>query len=144
MKYSYSIVKYLTIAALCISVTACLKPYQPNVTQGNKINNGDLAQLRQGMGKREVMYILGTPLVNDPFLQTRWDYYYSDLDRQKNKTTTRVITVIFKDDVLEKLEGDVMLEQLSTLEPSEEDIQHGGSIITEPTQKKQGIFSRKR
>lgn len=140
MKHIYSITKYLIVAALCISITACLKPYQPNVTQGNKLNNGELAQLRQGMSKREVMYILGTPLVSDPFLQARWDYYYSDLDRQKKKTSTRVITVIFKDDLLEKLEGDVMLEELATLEPSTEDIQHGGSIITKPTQKKKGLF----
>lgn len=130
----------MVIVAMCIATTSCLKPYQPNVTQGNKINNGDLAQLRQGMTKREVMYILGTPLINDPFLQTRWDYFYSDLDRQKNKTQSRVITVIFEGDILDRLEGDVSLEQLPTLEPSPEDIQHGGTIITKPTQKKQGIF----
>lgn len=143
MKQIHSISKFILITFCCFSIAACLKPYQPKVTQGNKVNNSDLAQLRPGMSKREVLYILGTPMVNDPFLQKRWDYYYSELDRRKNKTSTRVITVIFDGDALQNLEGDISLEQLSTLEPSEEDVQYGGTIINEQYKKNKKRSTKK-
>jgi len=135
--------KIILVAAMsAFFLTACLKPYQPNVQQGNIINNSDLKEIRYGMSKQEVLFILGTPLVTDPFNEQRWDYYYSQLNPRKNQTTTRIITALFEDDKLVELKGDADLSTVQDLEPSNEDRQHGGTVITEPTQKEKGFLSR--
>jgi len=133
----------LTLFAFYILLlSACIRPYQPDVQQGNIINNSDLREIRYGMNKQEVLFILGTPLVIDPFNESRWDYYFSNNVKNKNETSTRLITAMFDGDILIKLEGDVDLSNVQSLEPSIEDMQHGGTIITEPTQREKGLFSR--
>ncbi len=133
------------IILVCISalfLSACIRPYQPDIQQGNILNNSDLSEIRYGMTKQEVLFILGTPMVIDPFNEARWDYYYSKIDQQKRETTTRLVTVMFDGDSLIRLDGDVDLSKVQSLEPSTEDKQHGGTIITKPTQREKGIFSR--
>ena len=60
----------------------------------------------------------------------------------KRTTNSRIITALFVGDSLTGLQGDVTLAQLPTLEPSEEDKQHGGTVITEPTVKQKGWLNR--
>ena len=45
--------------------------------QGNIIEDKDVEQLTQGLSKDQVQYLLGTPLLNSPIHQQRWDYFYS-------------------------------------------------------------------
>ena len=94
------------------------------------------------MSKQEVLFILGTPMVIDPFNENRWDYYYSKRNSMSKETSTRLITAIFSGDQLVELRGDVSLNQLATLEPSVEDKQHGGTVVTEPTQREKGFLNR--
>lgn len=132
----------LTIALLATTLSACIRPYQPDIQQGNIINNSDLREVRYGMSKQEVLFILGTPMVIDPFNEQRWDYFYSKRDQAKRETSQRLITALFDGNKLVKLEGDVDLANVQLLEPSTEDKQHGGTIITEPTQKEKGLLNR--
>ena len=81
-------------------------------------------------------------MVVDPFNESRWDYFYSKLDQGKRETDTRLITAMFDGDKLVSLQGDVNLENVENLEPSTEDKQHGGTVITKPTQKQKGILNR--
>lgn len=131
----------LLLSAL-LTLGACIKPYQPNIQQGNIINNSDLREIRYGMSKQEVLFILGTPLVNDPFNQQRWDYYYSKRDPRRSNTDQRLITALFDGDKLVELRGDVTLANVETLDPSIEDQQHGGTVITKPTQREKGLLNR--
>jgi len=136
--------KLILILALCtLGLTACssVKPFQTSVQQGNIINNSDLKEIRYGMSKEEVLYILGTPMINDPFNEERWDYFYSRKDRNKNETTTRIVTAMFEGDTLRELKGDVDLSNVESLEPSREDRHNGGTVVTEPTQKQKGLLS---
>ena len=47
------------------------------IWKGNIIEDKDVAQLVQGLTKDQVQYLLGTPLLNSPIHQNRWDYFYS-------------------------------------------------------------------
>ena len=51
--------------------------YKIAIPQGNIITQDMVDQLRPGMSKRQVIFVMGTPLVRDPFFQDRWDYVYS-------------------------------------------------------------------
>ena len=132
----------LVLVACSLALSACIKPYQPNIQQGNIINNSDLREIRYGMSKQEVLFILGTPMVIDPFNQQRWDYFYSNRNQRKRETDQRLITAMFDGDKLVNLSGDVDLSNIQSLEPSTEDRQHGGTVITEPTQREKGLFNR--
>ena len=100
---------------------ACIKPFQPDIQQGNILNNSDLKEISKGMSKQEVLYILGTPMVIDPFNEQRWDYFYSLRDQRRNQTDQRIITVVFEDDQLASISGDVTLDNIQNLEASTED-----------------------
>lgn len=143
MKFSLKALKLSLVIATCATLLgACIKPYQPDIQQGNIINNSDLREIRYGMSKQEVLFILGTPMVIDPFNTERWDYFYSRRNQQRKHTEQRLITVIFDGDKLVELSGDVALENLQSLEESTEDKQHGGTVITKPTQREKGLLNR--
>ncbi len=83
----------------------CIRPYKVDIQQGNVIDAEQIAQLNTGMTRREVQYILGTPLVEDPFHANRWDYFYSLKEGRSKKRQQQIITVVFESDQLVRIEG---------------------------------------
>lgn len=82
-------------------VSSCVRYYRPDVQQGNVISQAMVDQLEQGMSKRQVLNILGTPLVVDPFHSDRWDYLFTF--RKGSKTTIQdqsQLTVFFENEQL--------------------------------------------
>ena len=64
-------------------------------------------QLKPGMSRRQVRFILGTPLVEDTFNQDRWDYPYVKRNGPNILSESR-ITVIFDGDSLVTVSGDYL------------------------------------
>ena len=57
--------------------------YRATISQGNIIKQQDLDQIEIGMTRNQVRFLLGTPMVDDPFHANRWDYvYYLKIGRQ--------------------------------------------------------------
>ena len=106
---------FISLATSLLLLSGCIRPFQPDIQQGNIINNSDLSEIRYGMSKQEVLFILGTPMVIDPFNEQRWDYFYSRRDQQRRETAHRLITAIFDDDKLIELKGDVDLSNVCLL-----------------------------
>jgi outer membrane protein assembly factor BamE len=73
--------------------------YRINVEQGNIVTLEMLDQLKPGMTTRQVRYILGTPLIEDPFHPDRWEYLYMIRNGNDTLAETR-LTVFFEDDKL--------------------------------------------
>jgi len=63
------------VFSLSLSLTAC-EPHRIDIQQGNKIKPETLAKLKVGMTRKQVLFLLGTPLLKDAFHQDRWDYIY--------------------------------------------------------------------
>ena len=79
--------------------------YRIAVQQGNIIDQKKVDQLKVGMSKRQVQYVMGTPLLNDAFHENRWDYIYQI--RLGDKTLReRRFTIFFTDDQLVRYDGD--------------------------------------
>lgn len=99
----------LLIALVLAGLAACgpLRPYKIDVRQGNYVTQEMVAQLSPGMTEEQVRFIMGSPLLVDPFHADRWDYVYSFAPRGKLSETRR-ITVLFKDKKLSSVEGDVV------------------------------------
>jgi outer membrane protein assembly factor BamE len=62
-------------------------------------------QLRPGMTKRQVIFVMGTPLVRDPYHQDRWDYVYNFQPGGGERGQER-LSVLFENDQLVSLSGD--------------------------------------
>ena len=100
----------LLLSLLLISMTACgfigfPGVYKINVEQGNIITQEDVDKLEQGMTRRQVRFILGTPLIEDTFNRERWDYHY-EITRGDRMLTQREFTVFFDGDRLKSVSGD--------------------------------------
>lgn len=81
------------------------KIYKLDVQQGNVIDNKMLMRLKPGMTKKQVRFVLGTPLIQDSFHQDRWDYVYK-LMKNERLVEERHVVVVFKDDQLFDLKGE--------------------------------------
>jgi outer membrane protein assembly factor BamE len=64
-----------------------------------------VSQLRVGMTREQVRFILGTPLINDPFKPNQWEYVFR-LQRGTGSIELRQYVVKFKDDKLESFTGE--------------------------------------
>jgi outer membrane protein assembly factor BamE len=84
-----------------------IKPHKIDIPQGNVLTQAMLDKLKPGMTPSQVRFILGTPLIVDPFHHNRWDYVYR-LEKEGKVVENRRITVIFEDERLKLLQGDVL------------------------------------
>jgi outer membrane protein assembly factor BamE len=92
----------LLCAALAASASACV--YRINIQQGNYLNQDAVEQVKPGMTRSQVRYLLGTPLASDPFTKDRWDYiYYLKKGRSLHEESRRV-TVYFEGDKVATLD----------------------------------------
>ena len=97
----------LLIAGCTYVHVPLLTPYKMDIQQGNVVTQEMVARLERGMTRAQVRFTLGTPMVVDPFRADRWDYVYL-LMKGGVITELRRIVVVFKDDRLERIEGDVV------------------------------------
>ena len=103
------------LAACAVLLSACNRTiiYTPEIQQGNLVTQETVAQLKPGMTKDQVKFLLGTPLVTDIFHGNRWDYVYTlQPARTRSIETERRLTIYFdKGDRLERVDGDVVPAQ---------------------------------
>lgn len=91
-----------------VLLASCLPIYSPEIQQGNIVSQDMIDKLKPGMTRSQVRFVLGTPLVSDPFHADRWDYVYFYKKTSDTPPETRRLTVIFNGDALTRMEGDVV------------------------------------
>lgn len=110
--------RYLRLIPILLPLAACsnlqmpdvasaITPYRIDIRQGNYISQEMVAQLRPGMTRDQVRFILGTPLVTDLFHAERWDYIYR-FKPGRGEVQQRRLAVFFEDNKLARLAGDVV------------------------------------
>jgi outer membrane protein assembly factor BamE len=93
--------------------------YSMDIHQGNIVSQEMVDQLKPGMNKRQVLFIMGTPLLQDPFHADRWDYFYSNKPSGEVRLQKR-ISLVFRDEELAGLQGDFRPGNLPSIEPAKE------------------------
>ena len=81
--------------------------YKINVEQGNIVTQEMVDQLKPGMTRRQVRFVLGTPLIEDTFNQNRWDYLYVKRNGNNVLSESR-LTIAFEGDSLVNVSGDLV------------------------------------
>lgn len=93
-----------------------LSVYRLDIRQGNFVTQEQAAQLKLGQTREQVRFVLGTPLLTDPFHANRWDYVYR-YDPGKGDVQQRSLTVFFEDNKLVRVGGDVVAANLEAATP---------------------------
>lgn len=83
--------------------------YRPTIQQGNIVTQEQVNELRPGMTKRQVRFLLGTPMLADVFHANRWDYAFTQ-GVGSIPTERRHVTVFFENDRLVRITGDLRPE----------------------------------
>ncbi len=86
----------LTVGSGCV--------YRPNIQQGNLLRIEDVDQVTVGMTRSQVRYLLGTPMVSDPFQPDRWDYIYTLHRGHERKFDRSYFVVYFEGDHVAKVD----------------------------------------
>ena len=105
--------KYISILAIFLAgslINGCSTLQFPGVykipiEQGNVITQEMVDQLKPGMSREQVEYIMGSPLIKDSFNAARWDYVYS-IQRGNDPREQQRMTIFFEWDKLKYFTGD--------------------------------------
>jgi len=88
------------------TITNSITPHHIEIQQGNVVTQEMLNRLKPGMTPSQVRFVMGTPLVVDPFRMDRWDYVYL-LRKGGQNLEKRRITIVFEEGRLKGVEGDI-------------------------------------
>ncbi|WP_207064034.1 outer membrane protein assembly factor BamE [Motiliproteus sp. SC1-56] len=99
--------KAIIIVSFIIGLAGCSffpGVHKIDIQQGNLVTQEMVDQLRPGMTKRQVRFVLGTPLIMDTFNQQRWDYLFTFKEGGEPRQQER-LTLFFEDDALTHFNG---------------------------------------
>jgi outer membrane protein assembly factor BamE len=120
---TFTLGKWVVLACALVGLTACksmttfsedsksklgkvLKPYRPDMVQGNFISKEQLERLKLGMDREEVKVVLGTPLITSVMHPNRWDYVFAFKRGDTQLVEQRQVTLMFEKDFLKKIIAD--------------------------------------
>ena len=110
-RIEYVMSRILLIAMLMTTLllaNGCV--YRASISQGNLVEQEDLDQLEVGMTRNQVRFLLGTPMIDDPFRASRWDYVYFLKIGRKDATFKRWVSVVFDDNTVIEIRKDLELD----------------------------------
>ena len=93
--------KRLALPTIFLAVSAVLASgcvYKMNIQQGNYLVPDSVSQLKEGMTRSQVRFLLGTPMVPVAFDDSRWDYFYYFKSQKFKEPLKRRLTVYFADE----------------------------------------------
>ena len=102
--------KLLLISCLALLTAGCGILYKQPIYQGNLLEKSNVDQLQAGMSRQQVMLLLGTPSISDPFHHDRWDYVATQRTGRTDKVEMKTLTVFFENEQLARWEGEYFPE----------------------------------
>jgi len=129
-----------TFSLLILALSACSTDkirgvYRIDIQQGNDITQDMINQLKPGMSKNQVAFIMGTPLIIDTFHPERWDYIYAFHPGNGDREQRR-ITVHFSSEKLSHLEGNM---QTVTRAELPQNVKSDSNVVVPLSDKKIGL-----
>ena len=129
--------KLLLISFIALLTAGCGILYKQPIYQGNLLEKANVDQLQTGMSKQQVLLLLGTPSISDPFHQDRWDYTATQRTGRTGHTEIKNLTLHFNGESLASWEGDYFPEQDEQLAKSAPK-QFGRNIAKDKDKKRRG------
>ncbi len=106
MRKRYSIKLFL----ICLIISSCV--YRPDLQQGNLLKIENIDRIEVGMTKSQIRYLLGGPVIGNPYQADRWDYIYLYQDRMNaeplNNDQRYWLVVYFENEKVTRIDKDVL------------------------------------
>jgi outer membrane protein assembly factor BamE len=134
--------KYIYVAFLAFSVGGCSisqlklpelkipRVYKLSVQQGNVITQEMVDRLKPGMTRNQVEFVMGKPVLSDPFNDDQWVYIYS-LDVPDYFTQMFKMVLAFEGDTLATITGDYVPQEADAEANEEVDGEADGEVKEE-------------
>ena len=90
-------------------LTSC-SLYRVDVRQGNELDDEQVTKLKVGMNKKQVTFLMGNPLLTDPFHKDRWDYIHT-FRKGYHKTKRSLLTLYFDGNKLVRIDDSQLAEK---------------------------------
>ena len=96
------LIPYFLLVSACtwvpdLSDIGLPRVHKVDIPQGNVVEQDQVNQLRPGMNKEQVRFVMGTPMLDDSFHANRWDYLYR-FKPGYGEVVTRQTTLFFNQD----------------------------------------------
>jgi len=117
--YYLSLLTSLTLVSCSTILNHLPGVYTLEIQQGNIIDQAMIDQLRPNMNKRQVLYIMGSPMLDDVFHKNRWDYLYSAQPSGEDRVQKQV-SLFFENDQIVSVQGDFRPGEVPMLKTSGE------------------------
>jgi outer membrane protein assembly factor BamE len=102
----------ISVIGACVLQSGCSMPnfrlpklHKVAVQQGNVITQRMIDQLKPGLSREQVVFIMGEPIYRNTFDDSRWDYLYS-FEIPGDYVERKRLSIFFRDDVMTHFEGD--------------------------------------
>ncbi|MCX7191830.1 MAG: outer membrane protein assembly factor BamE [Candidatus Methylopumilus sp.] len=112
------------------------------IQQGNLVTSKMMMQLKPGMTKTQVRFVMGTPLITDSFHKDQWDYFYQ-MEKDNLIIEKRRVILMFEKDLLAKVKGDIVPASASKNEDRQEIAPIKNNEVNQnPVQKEKSMLDR--
>ena len=95
---------FLLAVIAAAALTGCV--YQAPIAQGNLLKQDDIEQVQAGMTRSQVRFLLGTPMIDDPFHADQWDYVYYVKIGRRDAAFKRWVSIRFDGDRVSEIRLD--------------------------------------
>ena len=112
------------LALIAVLLTTLLSSgcvYRMTVQQGNFLDARQVVQVKEGMTRAQVRFLLGTPMLPDAFDRDRWDYLYYLKVGRSQKAEEQRLTIYFTDDKVSRIENVGAPTEVPATEPAATD-----------------------
>jgi outer membrane protein assembly factor BamE len=117
IRVSMPLFNRLSVLAILLLLAGCtvaqgfsLRPYRMNIQQGNFLEAKDIDQIEVGMTRNQVRFLIGTPMVADPFNVERWDYVFFFKVGRTRQEISNHLTIWFEEDRVVRIDRPENLE----------------------------------
>jgi outer membrane protein assembly factor BamE len=132
--------RMILLTASALAATGCV--YRMAIQQGNYLVTDSVSQLKEGMTRSQVRFLLGTPMVPVAFNDDRWDYYYFFKSRHFKEPLKRRLTVYFADGKVARYENDGVPTQ-TDLDQMNRDLKKALAETKKTDRQRQGGFFKR-
>lgn len=85
------------------------RAHKITIQQGNLVNQAQLDRVTIGMERELVRNLIGSPVIETPFQENRWEYVYTQ-GPSGNSIKARRVSILFEDNKVASIENNQDLE----------------------------------